>query len=180
MASMDDVEIRETCESILGASCRVLDVEKTTSTTNEETLLINGTAVPLIGDAGDVIRTALLNGVAPPADVLAQLLIGAGIWTAPLTVHTTLTTNKTTLNRDTVVVTRRGVVVDERVTETRQEDHLHKTSTEIWTPTDVKPDVSDRHLVALIATTTTHNNLILELLLHHSHGLVSIAPSSGR
>lgn len=143
MSSMDDVEIRETCESILGASCRVLDVEKTTTSTHEETLLINGTAVPLVGDAGDVIRTALLNGVAPPPDVLAQLLIGAGIWTAPLTVHTTLTTNKTTLNKDTVEVTRRGVVVDQRVTETRHEDRIHKTSTELWSPpAQAQPDVS--------------------------------------
>ena len=161
MASMDDVEIRERCESLLGATCRVLDVEKTTSSSSEETLLINGNVVPLLGDAGDVIRTALLNGVAPPADVLAQLLIGAGVWTAPLAVHTTLTSNKTTLNRDTVVVTRRGVVVDEKVTETRHVDRVHKTSTEVWTPAETPaPDggqVSDVswccHLADTAATT---------------------------
>ena len=132
MASMDDVEIRETVESILGQRIRVLDVEKTTTSRNEETLLINGTPVPLTGAAGDVIRQALLRGVAPPSDVLNQLLVSAGIWRAPVRLHTTLTTNTTTLNKDVVVVRRHGVVVDERVKETRHQDSVRKTSTELW------------------------------------------------
>lgn len=129
---MDDVELRETVESILGQGIRLLDVEKKTSFKSEEVLLINGTAVPLVGAEGDVIRQALLNGQVPPSDVLNSLLIAAGIWRHPVRLQTELTVKQTTLNRDTISVSRQGRVVDERLKETKEEDLLRKSSTEVW------------------------------------------------
>ena len=132
MASMDDVELRETVESILGQGIRMLDVEKKTTYKSEEVLLINGVAVPLVGADGDVIRQALLSGQVPPSDVLNSLLISAGIWRHPVRLQTELTVKQTTLNRDAITVSRNGKVVDERLKETKEEDLLHKTSTEVW------------------------------------------------
>ena len=132
MAAIDDLEIRETVESLLGKGIRVLDVEKNTQVKNEEVLLINGTPVPLVGEEGDVIRQALLSGTAPPIELLNQLLISAGIWRHPVRVETSLTVKNTTLNKDTVVVSKNGVVVDERVRETKEEDVIRSSSTEIW------------------------------------------------
>lgn len=132
MATMDDVELRETVESILGPGIRMLDVEKKTSYKSEEVLLINGVAVPLVGADGDVIRQALLSGQVPPSDVLNSLLISAGIWRHPVRLQTELTVKQTTLNRDAITVSRHGQVVDERLKETKEEDLLRKTSTEIW------------------------------------------------
>ena len=129
---MDDVELRETVESILGQGIRLLDVEKKTTFKSEEVLLINGTAVPLVGAEGDVIRQALLNGQVPPSDVLNSLLIAAGIWRHPVRLQTELTVKQTTLNRDTISVSRQGRVVDERLKETKEEDLLRKSSTEVW------------------------------------------------
>ena len=132
MATMDDVELRETVESILGQGIRLLDVEKKTSYKSEEVLLINGVAVPLVGADGDIIRQALLSGKVPPSDVLNSLLISAGIWRHPVRLQTELTVKQTTLNRDAITVSRNGRVVDERLKETKEEDLLHKTSTEVW------------------------------------------------
>ena len=132
MATMDDVELRETVESILGKGIRMLDVEKKTTYKSEEVLLINGVAVPLVGADGDVIRQALLSGQVPPSDVLNSLLISAGIWRHPVRLQTELTVKQTTLNRDAITVSRNGHVVDERLKETKEEDLLHKTSTEVW------------------------------------------------
>lgn len=129
---MDDVELRETVESILGQGIRLLDVEKKTSYKSEEVLLINGVAVPLVGADGDIIRQALLNGQVPPSDVLNALLISAGIWRHPVRLQTELTVKQTTLNRDAITVSRNGRVVDERLKETKEEDLLRKTSTEVW------------------------------------------------
>lgn len=129
---MDDVELRETVESILGQGIRLLDVEKKTSYKSEEVLLINGVAVPLVGADGDIIRQALLSGQVPPSDVLNSLLISAGIWRHPVRLQTELTVKQTTLNRDAITVSRNGRVVDERLKETKEEDLLHKTSTEVW------------------------------------------------
>ena len=129
---MDDVELRETVESILGQGIRMLDVEKKTTYKSEEVLLINGVAVPLVGADGDVIRQALLSGQVPPSDVLNSLLISAGIWRHPVRLQTELTVKQTTLNRDAITVSRNGRVVDERLKETKEEDLLRKTSTEVW------------------------------------------------
>jgi hypothetical protein len=129
---MDDVELRETVESILGQGIRMLDVEKKTTFKSEEVLLINGVAVPLVGADGDIIRQALLSGQVPPSDVLNSLLISAGIWRHPVRLQTELTVKQTTLNRDAITVSRNGRVVDERLKETKEEDLLRKTSTEVW------------------------------------------------
>lgn len=128
----EDAELRETVESILGQGIRLLDVEKTTSYKSEEVLIINGRTVPLVGPDGDVIREALLTGQVPPSDVLNALLISAGILAHPVRIETELTVKQTTLNRDAIQVSRNGCVVDERFKETKEEDLLRKTSTEIW------------------------------------------------
>jgi hypothetical protein len=137
---MDDVELRETVESILGQGIRMLDVEKKTTYKSEEVLLINGVAVPLVGADGDIIRQALLSGQVPPSDVLNSLLISAGIWRHPVRLQTELTVKQTTLNRDAITVSRNGRVVDERLKETKEEDLLRKTSTEVWRAVQGGPD----------------------------------------
>lgn len=135
----EDAELRETVESILGPGIRLLDVEKTTSVKSEEVLLINGRAVPLVGPEGEVIRTALMAGQVPPSEMLNALLISAGILAGPVRLETELTVKQTTLNRDAIQVSRNGCVVDERFKETREEDLLRKTSTEIWRAVDPPP-----------------------------------------
>lgn len=145
MASMDDVELQEKVESILGQGIRMLDVEKKTTYKSEEVLLINGVAVPLVGADGDIIRQALLSGQVPPSDVLNSLLISAGIWRHPVRLQTELTVKQTTLNRDAITVSRNGRVVDERLKETKEEDLLRKTSTEVWRAVAGPDSTTDKH-----------------------------------
>lgn len=143
---MDDVELRETVESILGQGIKLLDVQKTTSFKSEEVLLINGVPVPLVGAEGDAVRQALLNGQVPPSEIVNSLLVSAGIWRHPVRVHAEVTVKSTTLSRDAISVSRNGRLVEERCKETREEDLVHKTSTEIWrseprtTNADAPPD----------------------------------------
>ena len=132
-ATMDDLEIRETVESMLGYGVRVLDVQKKTTFTEEQVLLVNGKRVPLVGRDGDVIRAAMLAGQVPPSELLNELLVRAGILVAPVRVHASSTVTNTTVNRDTVLVSRQGRVVDERVKESKHTELLHTSSTEIWT-----------------------------------------------
>jgi hypothetical protein len=59
---MEDHEIQETVESILGKGAKVIDCEKRSCIREEEVLLVNGCPVSLDGDTGNAIRTALLQG----------------------------------------------------------------------------------------------------------------------
>jgi hypothetical protein len=59
---MEDHEIQETVESILGKGAKVIDCEKRSCMREEEVLLVNGVPVSLDGDTGNAIRTALLQG----------------------------------------------------------------------------------------------------------------------
>lgn len=59
---MEDHEIQETVESILGKGAKVIDCEKRSCIREEEVLLVNGCPVSLDGDTGMAIRNALLQG----------------------------------------------------------------------------------------------------------------------
>ncbi|KAF4524006.1 hypothetical protein B566_EDAN006300, partial [Ephemera danica] len=62
MCRMEDDEIQETVESILGKGARVVDCEKRSCVREEEILLVNGCPVSLDGETGNAIRAALLQG----------------------------------------------------------------------------------------------------------------------
>lgn len=72
---MDDPEIQETVEAILGKGAKVIDCEKKSSIREEEVLFINGIPVALEGRDGMAIKEALITGQVPPCDLLNKLLI---------------------------------------------------------------------------------------------------------
>lgn len=72
---MDDPEIQETVEAILGKGAKVVDCEKKSSIREEEVLYINGIPVQLEGRDGIAIKEALMTGQVPPCDLLNKLLI---------------------------------------------------------------------------------------------------------
>lgn len=136
---MDDPEIQETVESILGKGAKVLDCEKKSSIKEEEVLFINGIPVTLEGRDGMAIKQALITGQVPPCDLLNTLLIKTGILKAPVKLDTSLSVKSTTVVKEEVTVSRQGKVVDERSRETKEQNFYTSAMTEVYEPIGIIP-----------------------------------------
>lgn len=136
---MDDPEIQETVESILGKGVKVVDCEKKSSIKEEEVLFINGIPVTLEGRDGAAIKQALMTGQVPPCDLLNTLLIKTGILKAPVKLDTSLSVKSTTVTKEEVTVSRDGKVVDERSCETKEQNFYTSDTTEIYEPIKIIP-----------------------------------------
>lgn len=136
---MDDPEIQETVESILGKGVKVVDCEKKSSIKEEEVLFINGIPVALEGRDGLAIKQALMTGQIPPCDLLNTLLIKTGILKAPVKLDTSLSVKSTTVTKEEVTVSRDGKVVDERSCETKEQNFYTSDTTEIYEPIKIIP-----------------------------------------
>lgn len=136
---MDDPEIKETVESILGKGVKLVDCEKKSSIQEEEILFINGRRVTLEGKDGRAIKQALITGQVPPCDLLNTLLIKTGILKAPVKLDTSLSVNTTTVTKEEVVVSRDGKVVDERSRETKEQNFYTSAVSEVYEPIKIIP-----------------------------------------
>ncbi|CAH1975566.1 unnamed protein product [Acanthoscelides obtectus] len=136
---MDDPEIQETVEAILGPGAKVVDCEKKSSIKEEETLYINGIPVTLEGRDGIAIKQALITGQVPPCDLLNTLLIKTGILKAPVKLDTSLSIKSTTVTKEEVTVSRQGRVVDERSREVKEQNVYSSALTEVFEPIKVLP-----------------------------------------
>lgn len=136
---MDDPEIKETVESILGKGVKLVDCEKKSSIQEEEVLFINGRRVTLEGKDGRAIKQALITGQVPPCDLLNTLLIKTGILKAPVKLDTSLSVNTTTVTKEEVVVSRDGKVVDERSRETKEHNFYTSAISEVYEPIKIIP-----------------------------------------
>ncbi|XP_018568506.1 ras-GEF domain-containing family member 1B isoform X1 [Anoplophora glabripennis] len=136
---MDDPEIQETVESILGKGAKVVDCEKKSSIKEEEVLFINGIPVALEGRDGMAIKQALITGQVPPCDLLNTLLIKTGILKAPVKLDTSLSVKSTTVTKEEVTVSRAGKVVDERSCETKEQNFYTSAISEVFEPIKIIP-----------------------------------------
>lgn len=136
---MDDPEIQETVESILGKGAKVVDCEKKSSIKEEEVLYINGVPVTLEGQDGLAIKEALITGQIPPCDLLNTLLIKTGILKAPVKLDTSLSVKTTTVTKEEVQVSRAGKVVDERSREVKEQNYYSSAMTEVFEPIKMIP-----------------------------------------
>lgn len=136
---MDDPEIQETVEQILGKRVKVVDCEKKSSIKEEEVLLINGVPVALEGKDGLAIKQALITGQVPPCDLLNTLLIKTGILKAPVKLDTSLSVKSTTVTKEEVTVSRDGKVVDERSRETKEHNYYTSATSEVYEPVRIIP-----------------------------------------
>lgn len=139
---MDDSEIQETVESILGKGVKVVDCEKKSCVKEEEVLLVNGVPIKLEGEDGAAIREALLNGTVPHCDLLNQILVRAGILKAPVRLETSLSVKSSVVTREEVSVSRGGQVVDERSRETKEDNFYTSTTSEVWEPVGLVPNAT--------------------------------------
>lgn len=135
---MDD-DILKTVESMLGPNVRIVDCEKVSTVREEEVLLINGVPIQLDGEDGAAIRSALLTGTVPPCDLLNQLLFRAGIVSHPVRLDTSLSVTSTLVTREEVTVARDGRVLDERSTETKEDNCYSSSCSEVWEPVRILP-----------------------------------------
>lgn len=136
---MDDPEIQETVESILGKGVKVVDCEKKSTIKQEEVLFINGIPVALEGRDGLAIKQAMITGQVPPCDLLNTLLIKTGILKAPVKLDTSLSVKSTTVTKEEVTVSRDGKIVDERSCETKEQNFYTSDTTEIYEPVKIIP-----------------------------------------
>lgn len=136
---MDDPEVQETVESILGKNVKVIDCEKKSTIREEEILLINGLPVTLEGRDGRAIKQALLTGQVPPCDLLNTLLIKTGILKAPVKLETSLSVKTSTITKEEVTVARGGKIVDERSREVKENNIYTSSSSEVWEPVKIIP-----------------------------------------
>lgn len=150
---MDDSDIQETVESILGKGVKVVDCEKKSCVKEEEVLLVNGCPIKLEGEDGAAIREALLHGTVPHCDLLNQILVRAGILRAPVRLETSLSVKSSVVTREEVSVSRGGQVVDERSRETKEDNFYTSTTSEVWEPVGIVPNPSTR--TKLDSTTST-------------------------
>ena len=141
---MDDAEIQETVEAVLGKNVKVLDCEKKSCIENEQVLLINGLPVTLNDSDTIKIKKALINGEIPSCDLLNSLLIQSGILKAPVQLEASLSVKTTTVLKEEVSVLRNGQIVDEKSRETKKNDFYTSESNEIWEPIKIVPRSSIR------------------------------------
>ncbi|CAG7703894.1 unnamed protein product [Allacma fusca] len=133
MEPIDDLEIQEKVESLVGKGSRVIDCEKSTTFQTQEVLLVNGFPVPLNGEEGARIKKALLTGQVPPCELLNEILIRAGILKTPVELETTMNVKSTTRTTELLTLRdRNGVLVDERVKEIEEDNEFKSASKEIW------------------------------------------------
>ncbi|KAJ6641968.1 Ras-GEF domain-containing family member 1B [Pseudolycoriella hygida] len=136
---MDDEEILKTVESMLGKNVEIVDCEKTSSVREEEVLLINGIPIQLDQDDSIAIKKALITGEVPPCDLLNQLLFRAGIMRQPVHLETSLSVKSSIITTEEVTIARDGRILDERSTETKEDNFYTSSSTEIWDPIKIIP-----------------------------------------
>lgn len=158
---MDDPEIQETVESILGKGARVVDCEKKSSIKEEEVLYINGRPVTLEGRDGLAIKQALITGQVPPCDLLNTLLIKTGILKAPVKLDTSLSVKSTTVTKEEVTVSRDGKVVDERSRETKEQNFYTSAISEVYEPIRIVPTaelMNGKYRTSRFTESSDHNN----------------------
>lgn len=136
---MDDEEILKTVESMLGKNVEIVDCEKTSSVREEEVLLINGIQIQLDEDDSIAIKKALMTGEVPPCDLLNQLLFRAGIMRQPVHLETSLSVKSSIVTTEEVTIARDGRILDERSTETKEDNFYTSSSSEIWDPVKIVP-----------------------------------------
>lgn len=136
---MDDDEILKTVESMLGKNVEIVDCEKTSSVREEEVLLINGIPIQLDEEDSIAIKKALITGEVPPCDLLNQLLFRAGIMRKPVHLETSLSVKSTIVTTEEVTIARDGCILDERSTETKEDNFYTSSSSEVWDPIKVVP-----------------------------------------
>lgn len=130
----EDDEILKTVRSMLGANVEIIDCEKTSTVHEEEVLLINGIPIKLDGANGDAVKKALITGEMPPCDLLNEILFQAGVLRKPVHLETSLSIKTSQITKEEVIVARGGRIIDERSTET-QEDNVYTSSCqETWEP----------------------------------------------
>lgn len=136
---MDDDQILKTVESMLGKNVEIVDCEKTSSVREEEVLLINGIPITLDGADSIAIKKALITGEVPPCDLLNQLLFRAGIMRQPVHLETSLSVKSTIVTTEEVTIARDGQILDERSTETKEDNFYTSSSSEVWDPIKIVP-----------------------------------------
>lgn len=150
---MDDEEILKTVESMLGKNVEIVDCEKTSSIREEEVLLINGIPIQLDENDSIAIKKALITGEVPPCDLLNQLLFRAGIMRQPVHLETSLSVKSSIVTTEEVTIARDGQILDERSTETKEDNFYTSSSSEIWDPIKIVP-VADQGIPNISSTPT--------------------------
>lgn len=139
MMENEDDEILKTVRSMLGANVEIVDCVKTSTVHEEEVLLINGIPIKLEGENGAAVKKALITGEMPPCDLLNEILFQAGVLRKPVHLETSLSVKSSQITKEEVIVARDGRIIDERSTET-QEDNVYTSSCqETWEP--VRPTI---------------------------------------
>lgn len=136
---MDDEAILKTVESMLGKNVEIVDCEKTSSVREEEVLLINGIPIQLDENDSIAIKKALITGEVPPCDLLNQLLFRAGIMRQAVHLETSLSVKSSIVTTEEVTIARDGRILDERSTETKEDNFYTSSSSEIWDPIKIVP-----------------------------------------
>lgn len=150
---MDDEEILKTVESMLGKNVEIVDCEKTSSVREEEVLLINGIPIQLDENDSIAIKKALITGEVPPCDLLNQLLFRAGIMRQAVHLETSLSVKSSVVTTEEVTIARDGRILDERSTETKEDNFYTSSSSEIWDPIKIVP-VGDQCIPNISLTPT--------------------------
>lgn len=147
MIDNEDDEILKTVRSMLGTNAEIVECEKTSTVHEEEVLLINGVPIKLDCEKGAAVKKALITGEMPPCDLLNEILFQAGVLQRPVQLETSLSVKSSQITKEEVIVARDGRIVNERSTETTEDNVYTSSCQEVWelvSPTLPGSPVSDR------------------------------------
>lgn len=128
----EDEELLNTVRSMLGANVEIVDCEKTSTVHEEEVILINGIPIKLDGNNGAAVKKALITGEMPSCDLLNEILFQAGVLRQPIHLETSLSVKSSQVTTEEVIVARGGRIIDERLTETQENNEYTSNCQEIW------------------------------------------------
>ena len=114
----------------------MVDAVSSTKVTEHEVILVNGTPVQLVGEDGEALKRALLEGRLPDQSILNRVLssvLGCELkGVAKVESNVTMTSKVTT--RDTLTVHHNGKVVDERTAESKYDTVLQGHINDTYKP----------------------------------------------
>lgn len=172
MEKTDD-EILKTVQSMLGTNIKIVDREETSSISAEETLLVNGIPVKLDGNDGEAIKNAIKNGQAPSCDLLNIILQRAGILRQPIELETSLQVKSLTITTEEVKVAKNGIILNERINETKEDNYYSSFCNEIWRPIkSISPETSPTKITSLKNNLKSTTAVSTNIPINNNHDIV--------
>lgn len=129
---MDNPNIQNTVESMLGNNMRIIDCETKTSVKQEELFLINGKPINLDDTENAALKNVFLTGEIPACSVMNDILIRAGILERNVNIETSMTVKSSIVSKEEIQIAEKGTLLKSSVNQSNEENLYSSYTSEIW------------------------------------------------